>query len=667
MGCPSHIGEAECASCEAYLSHIATCWGANEKGLRDIVKTNNDAPLLQARLSEMETKLLALAASSTTRTDLGDEIRHLTDERDGAMKSVTWLEAQLSILEKESRLAQEDRSRAQLLTEERDRAMVALNEQTEINRVWASEIEALGDRCKSLAEANRVLALKNKESSDAYKYVSRSLVSPILMSTLRSQINKDLLDERSPNADLKETIRLMTDGDHDDDSAVEESGGMHLDTLPNFNDHQGHANVRSDASYYSSDLHSTDKPRKRLRYSSPGRKYIFITGVIMSHQDSAGDAKAQSNFMHTTPAPSPIYMGPVIDYQMGESPPAPTSSFNAKPPSSKITPAVPPQVDPVNAEWRIPPSWVPADAHVSLIDGKWRAGADKDNALRNEALNLPPPGDPLSVLDSPRTLTKARSRGVICHFLGESRGEDPSSAVFPWMPYLRQNWRRPQWIKDKHPDAVRSRAGTGRVQRRRLRDKPADAVGRPSWDAPIEEWGHYFWSSPKTVRFTNGIRWPKNNNGIKLRQVCGFILVASRAPFGHRSSQAIRGIRLEGLYVSKDKVMRAARVSDTYTDESAANELALQGVTVNEVNDAQPYGFFWLLDNRFHSTMGEGIRAIVDEINKIPKSTVEAVPRLEPQVYPEPSKILISASSKASSSRKSPTPEISDDEDDYRY
>ncbi|KAG5223756.1 hypothetical protein IMY05_C0097000200 [Salix suchowensis] len=593
MGCPSHIGEAECASCEAYLSHIATCWGANEKGLRDIVKTNNDAPLLQARLSEMETKLLALAASSTTRTDLGDEIRHLTDERDGAMKSVTWLEAQLSILEKESRLAQEDRSRAQLLTEERDRAMVALNEQTEINRVWASEIEALGDRCKSLAEANRVLALKNKESSDAYKYVSRSLVSPILMSTLRSQINKDLLDERSPNADLKETIRLMTDGDHDDDSAVEESGGMHLDTLPNFNDHQG-------------------------------------------QQMFDGRVAAGPNF-----------------------------ELQRQTPSSKITPAVPPQVDPVNAEWRIPPSWVPADAHVSLIDGKWRAGADKDNALRNEALNLPPPGDPPFGTGFPQNIDQVKQYMELANKPGQDLAasyviswvkatEKIHPAQYsPWMPYLRQNWRRPQWIKDKHPDAVRSRA----------------------------EWGHYFWSSPKTVRFTNGIRWPKNNNGIKLRQVRGFILVASRAPFGRRSSQVWHRACAEllafprryeeyvskGLYVSKDKVMRAARVSDTYTDESAANELALQGVTVDEVNDAQPYGFFWLLDNRFHSTMGEGIRAIVDEINKIPKSTVEAVPRLEPQVYPEPSKILISASSKASSSRKSPTPEISDDEDDYRY
>ncbi|KAF9486840.1 hypothetical protein BDN71DRAFT_1514584 [Pleurotus eryngii] len=73
------------------------------------------------------------------------------------MKLVTQLEAQLSMLEKESRLTQEDWSWAQLLTEERDRAMVALNEQTEINRVWASEIKALGDRCKSLAEANCLL------------------------------------------------------------------------------------------------------------------------------------------------------------------------------------------------------------------------------------------------------------------------------------------------------------------------------------------------------------------------------------------------------------------------------------------------------------------------------------------------------------------------------
>lgn len=303
---------------------------------------------------------------------------------------------------------------------------------------------------------------------------------------------------------------------------------------------------------------------------------IFSCPVaIMSHQDSAEDRPA-GNFIDTTPAPSPISMGPIVDHQMGRSSPAPTSS--------------------------------------------------------------------------------------------------------PKMPYLQQNWR-PRWID---LDAVRSPTGTGHVQLHRPRDKPADVVSHPSWDAPIEDWGHYFWSSPETARSTKGIRWLKNNKGIKLRQVRGFILVASRAPSNHQNDQnnqvwhracaellafprRYEEYVSRGLNISTEKVTKAveASMSNTYTDKLAARELALQGVTVNEVNDAQPYGFFLLLDNRSHPIMGKEIWALIDEINKVPKNIVEAVPRFEPQVYLEPSGVLIST--KASSSRKSPTPEISDDEDDYRY
>lgn len=384
-------------------------------------------------------------------------------------------------------------------------------------------------------------------------------------------------------------------------------------------------------------------------------------------------------------------MGPIIiDYPMRSFSPAPTPI----PRSPKINPIARPQIDPLNSEWRIPPSWVPANAHVSVVDGKWRAGSDKEDALRNEALHLPPPAlEPPFGTGFPRTIDQVKQYMELASRPNEERAlayvlswvkateKIHPSQYFSWMSYLRQNWRQPQWIKDKHPDAIRSRrSGIGHIERRR---KKAAFVSRPRWDAPLEDWGHYFWSSPKTVRFTDGLRLPNNNNGIKLRQVRGYIMVASRAPFKdterqiwHRACAELLAFprRYEdyvsnGLLIPKGRIMQAAKVTENYTDQSAAHELARQGVTVDEVHDAQPYGFFWLLDNRFHTEMGQGIKELVKAINEIPKHVIDAVPRFEPQVYPDPSKVLISDynPTEASSSRRSKSQASDDGGDDYDF
>ncbi|KAF9487477.1 hypothetical protein BDN71DRAFT_1513932 [Pleurotus eryngii] len=159
-------------------------------------------------------------------------------------------------------------------------------------------------------------------------------------------------------------------------------------------------------------------------------------------------------------------------------------------------------------------------------------------------------------------------------------------------------------------------------------------------------------------------------------------MIASRAPFEdtnsgiwHRACAELLAFprRYEnyvssGLSISKARVVQIAKVANEYTDQSAAHELARQGVTVDEVHDAQPYGFFWLLDNRFHTEMGQRIRELVGVINKIPKHIVDAVPRFEPQVYLDPLKVLVSDHNptEASSSCRS-TLQVSDDEEDDYY
>lgn len=154
MGCACHIGQLNCDSCEAYLYHVSTSWGANEKGLRDIVKTNNNAPRLQAQLSEMETKFSSLQLSIARIADLEDQIRCLTDERDRATRLASHLEAKVSIMEKESPTEPDHLDQIRLLTAERDRVVISLNEQTELHRVQTSKSEASDARCSSLVAAN---------------------------------------------------------------------------------------------------------------------------------------------------------------------------------------------------------------------------------------------------------------------------------------------------------------------------------------------------------------------------------------------------------------------------------------------------------------------------------------------------------------------------------
>ncbi|KAJ8455321.1 hypothetical protein ONZ45_g18977 [Pleurotus djamor] len=229
------------------------------------------------------------------------------------------------------------------------------------------------------------------------------------------------------------------------------------------------------------------------------------------------------------------------------------------------------------------------------------------------------------------------------------------------MTYLRNNWRRPDWIKDQHPNSQPRRSGSGHIARRKGQSKLPPPPSRPRWDAPIEEWGHFFWTSPKALRITNGISKTKNNSHIKLRQVRGYIIVASRAPVGVSDEAATsRGtwyracaelIAFPGLYRSlatrtnisdNPQTLPAIVPTDTsYTADDAAEELRKQGVTTSEIDDAQPYGFFWLLHNMNHPRIGEAMKALIAEINQLPKVEIEQLFAFEPRFYPDPAKAVI--------------------------
>ncbi|KAF9487478.1 hypothetical protein BDN71DRAFT_1513933 [Pleurotus eryngii] len=290
-----------------------------------------------------------------------------------------------------------------LLTAERDRAVISLNEQMELTKVQNSKSEAADARCSGLAAANH----QEKNSCDLQISQLRNEIDVLVsknkeIANAHNQSNQDLQDERSHAADLTETIRhlknkiaqlevkLTTDkkvhmkesggdsnhdnqSDYNDDCYEERTVGTLLDS-------SHHDNTHSHDHDHDHDLdnpYSEGNSRKRRRYLSPGL------------HDTHGEESTLSNFnMHTTPPPSPLSMGPLIDSPMQSFSPAPISNTR----SPKIAPIPRPQIDPLNSEWHIPPSWVPENAHISVIDGKWRAGSDKEDALRNEALCLPPPG-----------------------------------------------------------------------------------------------------------------------------------------------------------------------------------------------------------------------------------------------------------------------------------
>ncbi|KAJ8508942.1 hypothetical protein ONZ45_g8840 [Pleurotus djamor] len=339
-----------------------------------------------------------------------------------------------------------------------------------------------------------------------------------------------------------------------------------------------------------------------------------------------------------------------------------------------ITPVVPPRkVHPVNDEWHIPPAWVPDCAYVSLIDGKWRAGDDKDAALANEEIGLPPPSKVPFDEGIPRTIDQVdlyirkahepdnhHALAYVLSWIKATEKISPSQHL-PWMTYLRSNWRRPDWIKDQHPNSQPRRSGSGHIARHKGESKLLPPLSRPRWDAPIEEWGHFFWTSPRALHITNGISKTKNNSHIKLRQVRGYIIVASRAPVGVSDEAATsRGtwyracaelIAFPGLYGSlatrtnisdNPQTLPAVVPTDTsYTADDAAEELRKQGVTTNEIDDAQPYGFFWLLHNMSHPRIGGAMKTLIDEINRLPKVEIEQLFAFEPRFYPDPAKAVI--------------------------
>ncbi|KAF9487133.1 hypothetical protein BDN71DRAFT_1437070 [Pleurotus eryngii] len=345
MGCACHIGKLNCNLCEAYLYHVSTSWGANEKGLQDIVKTNNNVPQLQAQLSEMETKF-SLEPSIAHIADLEDQIHCLTNERDRATRFVSQLKAKISMMEKESATELDHLEQICLLTAERDRAVILLNEQTELNRVQTSKSEASDTYLLNQERNNHdmqisqlrneieynMLVLKNKESSNAH-----------------NQISQDLQGEQLRTADLKETIQFVEYSPLlDTNVRIKELGGKsNLDNVTDCND-------------------------DRYEERTIGR----LLDVL--HHNNIHSHDLDHDHDH--------------DYNDTDS-----GSNSRKHPSSDSNPMVTQnhffacsQIDSLNSKWCILPSWVPENMHISVVNGKWQASSDKEDALWNEALHLLP-------------------------------------------------------------------------------------------------------------------------------------------------------------------------------------------------------------------------------------------------------------------------------------
>ncbi|KAF4584763.1 hypothetical protein EYR38_001994 [Pleurotus pulmonarius] len=250
-------------------------------------------------------------------------------------------------------------------------------------------------------------------------------------------------------------------------------------------------------------------------------------------------------------------------------------------------------------------------------------------------------------------------------------------------------------------DAAEMQVVSGTHSKKRARRSPSLEAGtipqhqeavktQPSvlpWNAPLEQWARHFLSTAHVRQPIDGVR--VNKGVVKLRQVRGFILVASRAPLQnvrawHRmcaellafpgeykklTSQADDGHMIEDhdehiLHIAPQRTMRPANVQVAETVWHAARELALQGVTIAEVDDAQPYGFWWLMDNMNDRTMGQEIQALIRQINRVPNCVVQAVPRFEPQTYEDPAQVSQRDKKKASRSKRSRRSKAEESSDD---
>lgn len=135
-------------------------------------------------------------------------------------------------------------------------------------------------------------------------------------------------------------------------------------------------------------------------------------------------------------------------------------------------------------------------------------------------------------------------------------------------------------------------------------------------------------------------------------------LIAFPGTYEKYTSQVQARHMLEGedsnvVPIAPRLVVERANVTEDFTVRQAAHELARQGVTVPDINDAQPFGFYWLLDNMRHPSMSKDIACVVRKINLLSPDIVSGLSRFEPQVWHDtsPPKMHTEGRTRASSSK----------------
>ncbi|KAJ8517823.1 hypothetical protein ONZ45_g5051 [Pleurotus djamor] len=192
----------------------------------------------------------------------------------------------------------------------------------------------------------------------------------------------------------------------------------------------------------------------------------------------------------------------------------------------------------------------------------------------------------------------------------------------------------------------------------------SQAPGQPRWGSPVDEWARYFLSSPKAVEEAPGISQQTTLTQVPLRNVRGFILVGSRAPEeysqrGEQSDSTLRWFKAcaeliafpgryaslvqSGLAIASNRKQVPVNCSASFGYKDAARALAEQGVTIAEIDDAQPFGSCWITSCQYGRTLGTSMRALQAAVAAISEEAVKSLPCFEPQVYPRGCRTKVTA------------------------
>ncbi|KAJ8469712.1 hypothetical protein ONZ45_g16798 [Pleurotus djamor] len=89
-----------------------------------------------------------------------------------------------------------------------------------------------------------------------------------------------------------------------------------------------------------------------------------------------------------------------------------------------------------------------------------------------------------------------------------------------------------------------------------------------------------------------------------------------------------------GLNITRDEIVEPVHPPSWYTPVDAAREFARQGISVKAADDAQPYGFQWILhQSQSMSSIAQEMLVQVNTINQFSEATIDALFHYSPIVY----------------------------------